>query len=112
MASVVERNEEICRLYVSGLSIYDLRDQFKVSHETIRQILRRAGVFKKDRHVEASERDVFLGVNVTDAVKTALREEAEKNGMSMSELSSDAIIAMLRDRGHTLEADELQGKTQ
>lgn len=93
----VERNEEICRLYVSGLTIYDLSPQFNLSHERIRQILRKSGVFKTHRQKISPDRFAFLGVNLTDDDKEALREEAGKAGLSMSELTSDWIKEKLEE---------------
>lgn len=93
-----ERNEEICRLYVSGLTLNQCGDIFKLSHERVRQILRKAGVFKRDRAVERSDRDEFLGVNLTEADKDALRAEAERRGVSMSSLTSDLIKDMLASK--------------
>lgn len=95
-----ERNEEICRLYVGGLTLRECGQHFKLSHQRVRQILRRAGVFKRDQLVERSDRDEFLGVNLTEADKIALRAEAERRGVSMSALTSDLI----RDMLSTLEA--------
>lgn len=92
----VKRDAEICRLYQAGSSIYDLKVSFEISHERIRQILRANGIYKQDRMREENVRDEFLGINLTDADKQALREMAREQGISMSQLSSDAIREKLR----------------
>lgn len=90
-----ERDEEICRLFVDGMSLHDCSVRFGVSHERIRQILRKAKVFKGKRPLDKSDRDEFLGVNLTEADKIRLRAEAGRRGMSMSMLTSDLIRDML-----------------
>lgn len=95
MAAHVERNTEICRLYVEGATLQEVGEGFKLSRERVRQILRKNGVYKKDRAVEKSGRDEFLGVNITESDKAALREEASRRGLSMSALTSDLIKDML-----------------
>ena len=90
-----ERNDLICQRYVAGATLQEVGRAFHISNERVRQILRKAGVFKTDRRKEVSDRDVFLGVNVSEADKVALRAEAERRGMSMSMLTSDLIKEML-----------------
>lgn len=91
--SQVERNDEICRLYIEGASIYDIGPQFKLSHERVRQILRQRGILREDRAL--SDRDEFLGVNISEQDKDALRAEAARRGLSMSALTADLIRDML-----------------
>lgn len=98
--SQIERNEKIRQGYLDGRTIYDLKKEFGISHERIRQILRKAGVQAVDRGVEAEPeqvRDEFLGVNVSDDTKQALRDLAARRGISMSRLTSDAIEKMLAE---------------
>lgn len=101
-----ERNGAICRRYVAGATLQEVSQEFLLSRERVRQILRKAGVFKGDRlrpsHlglrdgvVESSARDVFLGINISERDKVALRAEAERRGISMSALTSDLIKDML-----------------
>lgn len=102
-----ERNDEICKLYtVEGLTTQQCAERFKISRERVRQILRRAGIYRKDRAeqkilglrngvVETAARDEFLGVNLSESDKHALRAEAERRGVSMSSLTSDLIKEML-----------------
>lgn len=87
-----ERNDEICRLYVGGLTLEECGQQFDISRERARQVLRKAGVFRKDRHFEP--RDKFLGVSVPSATKEWVTEEAERQGTSASRLTTTAIEEM------------------
>jgi len=45
-------------------------------------------------------RDEFLGVNLTESVKRSLKDEAEKRGLSMSNLTSKTITEMLVSLGY------------
>jgi len=89
----VERNQEIIRLYVNGLTLQECGEHFKLSHERVRQILRKAGVWQRDRKL--TDRDVFLGVNLTEQEKNGVRDEAARRGVSMSVLTADLIKDML-----------------
>jgi acyl CoA:acetate/3-ketoacid CoA transferase len=93
----VERNEEIVRLYTAGHVPQYLGDLYGISKERVRQILRQAGVAlrRSGNPGEDPPRSVFLGVGVTDEVKTALREEAKRRGISMSSLTAVALQEML-----------------
>lgn len=93
----MERNEVICSRYTSGETLQDIATSLKLSRERVRQILRKHGVFKKDRPVERSDRDEFLGVNISEADKLALKEEASRRGISMSALTADLIKDMLKE---------------
>ncbi len=90
-----ERDTRICQLYTSGQTLQEIGTSFKLSRERVRQILRKQGVYRKDRLVVKSDRDEFLGVNISDADKVALRAEAARRGLSMSALTSDLIKDML-----------------
>jgi hypothetical protein len=53
---------------------------------------------RDDRLVDVkSDRDEFLGINISEADKTALREEAARRGISMSALTADLIKDMLKE---------------
>jgi hypothetical protein len=92
-----ERNEEICRRYVGGATLQECGEQFKLSHERIRQILRKAGVFKQHRQTERSDRDEYIGVNVRPETKDELRAEADERGVSVSRHVSDVLDAHVRE---------------
>jgi hypothetical protein len=59
-----------------------------------------------------SDRRVFVGAHVTEAVKDALREEAKKRQVSMSLLVSLSIIEGLERRGHKLENEPACGTAE
>lgn len=85
-----ERDKKICTAYTEGETISALAGKFKVSGQRVRQILRAGGVWKK-----AAARDVFLGVDVTQATKEKLKKKADKEQKSMSKVASDAIEKVL-----------------
>jgi hypothetical protein len=103
------RNEKIVQCYVDGCTLQECSARFGISHERVRQILRAAGVFKNFRAkqqqvglqegvVVSDNRDKFLGVNLSETDKAALKNEAERRGISMSMLTSDLIKEMLATR--------------
>lgn len=110
MSKHAARNAEICRLYVSGIATPELGRQFKLTRQRIKQILKLAGLHRTDRAYVASNRDAFLGVDVTPTVKDALRAEAARRGVSMSELSSETLKEMLVECGHPLEAEKINAE--
>lgn len=102
------RNEEICRLYKEGLTIYDLGESFNLSHERVRQIIRKAGIFKGDRKVTLSDRVEFLGVNLTEEAKAKVKRIAEARGISMSELTAGLIDEMIAAVEQTAPAEAVK----
>ena len=92
-----DRDKEICKQYVGGMKVNDLADQNEISPERVRQILRKAGVFRKDPVVARTGRNAFLGVMVTKDEKAFLKEVAEKRGLSVSALTSDMIKKLLEE---------------
>lgn len=100
----IERDKKICAQFVAGSSLREIATDTELSPEWVRQILRHYGLYKKDRGVKTKpDRDEFLGVNLTEDVKGALRAEAFRYGVSMSEYASDAIREKLIKSGHQLE---------
>lgn len=90
-----ERNKEICQCYINGMTLSECGKKFNLSSERVRQVLRLAGVLKDSRAKQQTDRDEFLGINISETDKVALREEAARRGLSMSRLSSDFIKEML-----------------
>lgn len=95
MTDHTNRNIEIIRAYVAGRSISDLEREFQLSRGRLYQILHDIAKVRR-----ASERDMFLGVNVSTAVKQALKKEAIRRGISVSSLSSETLQEMLAACGH------------
>jgi hypothetical protein len=106
------RNETICREYRAGKTLEELGKDHSISRERVRQILRKAGINKQDRHVEVNTRDVFLGLHVSEDVKAALRVEADRRGVTMSELSNNTLSEMLIACGYPLEAEQVAARAQ
>lgn len=96
-----ERDQHICEEYSHGDSIALLCLKYDLSHGRVRQILRKAGVYTN--HQVTTDREKFLGVNISEPVKTALKQEAERRGMSMSALTSDVLKEMLEACGYPVE---------
>lgn len=90
-----ERDTEICRLYSTGLSPANIGLAIGLGRERVRQILKKAGVYQPRAQTKKSDREQFLGVNLSEADKVALRAEAGRRGISMSTLTSDLIREML-----------------
>lgn len=87
----VDREKEICELYRAGASLRDIGYHMRISHETVRKILRSHGISKEDRLVNRSERQAFVGVDLPKLWKHALRTEAAKRGVTMSALVTEAF---------------------
>lgn len=100
-----ERDQRIIDLYRSGSPLKEISKRFKISQGRINQILRVAGV-PRDR-TGITDRNRFLGVNISSAVKDALKAEADRRGISVSELSSESLKEMLIECGYPLEAAKI-----
>lgn len=100
MPPKTNRNQEVVRLYESGQSVADLSRHFKVTKQRIRSLLQRAGVARTPRQ----KRDQFVGLFVAEPIKQALRDEAKRRGLSISQLSSDTLSEMLESCGYLSEA--------
>lgn len=101
----IERNSELLRRYAAGDALETLCQDFHLTRGRIYQILKEAGV-PKERYGD-SGRGQFLGVNLSEPVKDALRVEAARRGISMSALSSDLLRDMLLCCGYPLEAEKI-----
>ena len=97
-----ERDIQICALYKEGRTQAELATQFDVSEAWIGIILRKAGVTKADKPTRP-KRTQFTGVHLSEGVKKALRIEAKREGISMSEFVSQLIGKELKDRGISCE---------
>ena len=100
-----ERDALIVKRYQEDVPMAALAEEFQISKGRIYQILKKAGVPR--RAVRTSERDLFLGINISEDVKNALKAEAARQGVSMSSLSAKSLREMLVQCGHPLEAEKL-----
>ena len=101
-----ERNAELVSRYLAGDSTEELQTMFKITRARIYQILKEAGI-SPERQQNADGRDQFLGVNLSEPVKDALRAEAQRRGLSMSALTSGMLRDMLVACGYPLEAEKV-----
>lgn len=90
------RDAEICQRYLSGLSLAESGRPFGIGRQRVKQIVQAAGVWRAAK--KTNGRDEFLGVNISEEDKQALREEAARRGLSMSALTADLIRDMLAER--------------
>ncbi len=88
-----ERNRLICDLYMSGKTLQECKNEYGISRERVRQILRKAGVFRGWRAAttEGSDRVEFLGINVSAEMKENLKTESTAQDISLSELVSNTL---------------------
>jgi transcriptional regulator with XRE-family HTH domain len=98
---MISRNEQICVLYREGLTQEELAEQFEVTKVRIGQILKKAGLTKEDRPdmTITSNRTKFTGIHLTEAAKLAVKEEAKREGISMSAFIAALVLKELKDRG-------------
>lgn len=96
------RDAGICVLAEQGYTLQQIAGGVGLSRQRVQQILVKRGVKIKRESV----RSEFLGVNVTDSVKTALKQEAEKQGKSISSLASDTLIDMLAEKDYPVAIEE------
>lgn len=103
------RDDTIRLMYQGGQTLQQLADFYKLSRGRIQQIVKQGNLTRKDRAVQRSmpPREEFLGVNLSESVKDALREEAGRRGMSMSELTSDTLRELLQCCGYPLIAENI-----
>lgn len=94
--TMTDRNTAICAMYVAGSTLQVCAEKYAISRERVRQILRKAGVFKRDRMVEKSDREAFIGVNVSETTKTAVKALADERGISVSRMTSDMLDEMVK----------------
>lgn len=99
---MAERDALICQMYMEKQSLQHIGKQFGLRRQRIKQIVQKAGLWR-ERSDALDDRDEFLGINISEADKIALRAEALRSGISMSALSADWIkekLASLKEQSH------------
>jgi hypothetical protein len=81
------RNAAIVEYYQKGNKLAHVASKFKLPRQRVLQILKAEGVWQP---YERSNRTAFLGITITEETKAALKEKAEEEGTSVSQLMSDA----------------------
>lgn len=89
-AQMTARNAAICAYYTAGHKVAACASTFRLGRQRVLQILQAAGVWKP---YEKQGRDKFLGINVTEQTKIALKDKAGRDGISVSQLASNALDA-------------------
>lgn len=88
-----KRDTDICTRYLSGLSLEECGKQAGLETQRVRQILKKAGVWKPPTR---SRRTKFLGVSVSESTKDGLKQKADQEGVSVSKLASNALDALVK----------------
>lgn len=104
MTNKNERNARIETLYVGGMTYADIGAVVGVSKARVAQIVKKMGIHRPEK---TGGKDVFLGVNLPPAVKTALKKEADRRGLPMSDFTRETMRDTLMALGYALEADNL-----
>jgi hypothetical protein len=92
-AQMAERNTAICSYYQQGHTLRDCASHFKLGRMRVLQIVQAAGIW---RPYERGRRTKFLGVNVTEETKDALRRKADERGVSVSRFASDTLDEVVK----------------
>lgn len=90
-----KRDADICAYYAAGYKLSQTASHFRLGRQRVMQILKKAGAW---RPYVKTGRTKFLGTTVSEETKAALHEEARRRGISVSELTDEAIQAMLAGR--------------
>lgn len=96
-AAMNERNAAICKMYLEGETLAACGKRFGLKRQRIKQIVKDAGIWREYHRPPPNGRDEFLGVNISESDKIALRKEAKRRGLSMSALTADLISEMLAE---------------
>jgi hypothetical protein len=104
------RNAAICERYLAGETLAACGRPYGFSRQNVKHIVKEAGLWRA-RVPSSDGRDAFLGINITPEDKEALKLEAERQGLSMSALSSDWIREKLDDI-HSKQSEVIYGQPQ
>jgi hypothetical protein len=89
-----ERNAAICAYYLDGhRKMADCERKFQLGRQRILQILKESGAW---RPYVKGDRTKFVGVNVSEETKDALKKKADEAGVSISRMVSDQIDEMVK----------------
>lgn len=86
----LKRDTAICEQYLNGMTLEECGRLYKLRRQRIKQIVKAAGLWRP-RTVTVSDRNEFLGVNLSGTDKIALKLEADRRGLSMSALTAELI---------------------
>ena len=86
--NTVERNKAICDYYNAGHKLRECASKFQLGRQRILQILQAGGAWKP--YVK-TDRTKYIGVNVSEDTKVALKELADAEGKSVSKFTADVL---------------------
>ena len=90
-AQMIQRDDAIKAYYLEGHTVRECASHFRLNRSRIYQLLCKAGV--DTTRPSKSKRNKFLGVNVSEETKDALKAKADEQGTSVSRFASDALDA-------------------
>lgn len=93
MMDKTQRNQELTTAYRAGTSLQALEQLFTLKRQRIKQILSAAGLWEPR---VKSGRNKFVGIVVTEGTKDKLTKHAKAKGVSVSQLSSDALDELVK----------------
>lgn len=96
-AQMQQRDADIAAYYQAGHSIVECGRRYGLKRQRVLQILKAAEVWKP--YVKG-DRTQFLGVSVSEPAKAALKQKAEEQGISVSQLTANTIDEMLARDAH------------
>lgn len=89
-----KRNDAICACYAEGKSLAECGRKFGLGRQRVQQILKKAGAWRPHT---PSGRTNHVGVTVTQETKKKLKELADENDMSVSELTAKALDELVKE---------------
>ena len=98
-AQMTARNAAIVASYQAGRKVREVASEFKLGRQRIMQILKAGGVWQP---YEKGSRTKFLGVNISEETKDALRVKADAEGKSVSRFASDVLDEVVLCRSLSL----------
>lgn len=96
--------DAICQAYLDGTAPADIESQYAISHAGLYDILDRENI-PRNRMFAAGARRIHIGVVTTKATQLALKEQAAKEGESVSAWLSALATERLITLGYPLRAE-------
>jgi len=93
---MAERNQAICAYYLEGHTLAECGKQFGLKRQRIKQIVQAAKIWR-ERTPSTNDRDKFLGINISEEDKATIKEEASRQGISMSAMTAEWIKERLEE---------------
>lgn len=99
-----ETIDAICQAYLDGIAPAEIEAQYAISHAGLYDILDRENV-PRNRMLSAGARTIHIGVVIAKPTHLALKEQAAKDGESVSAWMSACAVEKLRELGYPLQPE-------